>query len=123
MEPVVVDEARVRSSEDDGTARTHHRIVAVARRRGGRRPSPATACLARPRDELALQDDTLVMPEHRGHRLGLLMKLATLDRVRRDHPERTALHTWTARRQRADAAHQPGSATSPSSGCTRCRRS
>ena len=36
-----------------------------------------------------------MMPEHRGHRLGLLLKLTTLDILRRI-PERTSLHTWTA---------------------------
>jgi RimJ/RimL family protein N-acetyltransferase len=36
------------------------------------------------------------MSSHRGHRLGTAMKLATLEVIRRDHPERTAMHTWTA---------------------------
>ena len=44
---------------------------------------------------VAQQDDTLVMPAHRGHRLGLLMKLATLDVIAREHPERLLLHTHT----------------------------
>ena len=43
----------------------------------------------------ALQDDTLVMPAHRGQRLGQRLKLATLGVIRDDHPERTSLHTWT----------------------------
>src|SRR3546814_18633173 len=44
---------------------------------------------------LAMQDDTLVMPEHRGRRLGTRLKLATLQVLTRNHPERRALHTWT----------------------------
>ncbi|MCQ8780529.1 GNAT family N-acetyltransferase, partial [Escherichia coli] len=43
----------------------------------------------------ALQDDTLVMPEHRGHGLGLALKTATMAVLRREHPDRTVLHTWT----------------------------
>src|SRR3546814_14444245 len=44
---------------------------------------------------LAMQDDTLVMPEHRGRRLGPRLILATLQVLTRNHPERRALHTWT----------------------------
>ena len=43
----------------------------------------------------ALQDDTLVMPDHRGHRLGLRLKAATLALITAEHPERVAIHTWT----------------------------
>lgn len=43
----------------------------------------------------AWQDDTLVMPEHRGHRLGLRLKAATLAVIGAEHPERTSIHTWT----------------------------
>ena len=45
--------------------------------------------------DFAWQDDTLVMPEHRGHRLGLALKLATYAVLTAEHPERTAIHTWT----------------------------
>lgn len=45
--------------------------------------------------DFAWQDDTLVMPEHRGHRLGLRLKVATLALIMADHPERTVIHTWT----------------------------
>lgn len=46
--------------------------------------------------EVVWQDDTLVMPEFRGQRLGLVLKNATLDVVSRDHPGRTCVHTWTS---------------------------
>ena len=45
--------------------------------------------------DFAWQDDTLVMPEHRGHRLGLRLKTATLERITAEHPERRVIHTWT----------------------------
>ena len=43
----------------------------------------------------ALQDDTLVMPAHRGQRLGQRLKLATLSVIHDQYPGRTSLHTWT----------------------------
>ena len=46
-------------------------------------------------EDYVIQDDTLVMPDHRGHRLGTALKLATLELLLRDHPERSRIHTWT----------------------------
>ncbi len=46
-------------------------------------------------DDIAIQDDTLVMPGHRGHRLGTILKLTTLRIVLRDHSGRRSIHTWT----------------------------
>jgi GNAT superfamily N-acetyltransferase len=44
----------------------------------------------------AYQWDTLVLPEHRGHRLGLAVKVANLARMQHEHPDRTELHTFNA---------------------------
>ncbi|BCJ26332.1 GNAT family N-acetyltransferase [Actinocatenispora sera] len=48
------------------------------------------------RPETLLQEITLVLPEHRGHRLGMLTKLANLHRAVSDEPELTSVHTWNA---------------------------
>lgn len=42
------------------------------------------------------QEDTLVLREHRGHRLGLLMKLATLERATADAPQARVVTTGNA---------------------------
>ncbi|HET9945320.1 MAG TPA: GNAT family N-acetyltransferase [Actinomycetes bacterium] len=42
------------------------------------------------------QWDTLVQPEHRGHRLGLLVKVAVLELLRTEAPRARYLHTWNA---------------------------
>lgn len=44
----------------------------------------------------AFQWDTLVHRDHRGHRLGLLVKLANLDRLRATAPQAVRVHTWNA---------------------------
>ncbi|XVV12316.1 N-acetyltransferase family protein [Actinoplanes sp. CA-131856] len=44
----------------------------------------------------AWQQTTLVDPDHRGHRLGMLVKLANLDNVRRNRPGIQAIDTFNA---------------------------
>jgi GNAT superfamily N-acetyltransferase len=46
------------------------------------------------------QEDTLVMPEHRGHRLGMLMKIANLRQLQRDLPGHPAITTFNAEENR-----------------------
>jgi len=93
-EPPVFDEARLRTQEER-TGRAYHRLVAAARRREDGEMAGYSMLYLAHDDHEASQDDTLVMPEHRGHRLGLRLKLATLEILQRDHPDRRRLHTWT----------------------------
>lgn len=44
----------------------------------------------------AYQEDTLVHGDHRGHRLGLLVKAANLQQLATDHPAVRRVHTWNA---------------------------
>ncbi|WAP52542.1 GNAT family N-acetyltransferase [Arthrobacter sp. ATA002] len=45
---------------------------------------------------VAFQDDTLVLREHRGHRLGMLLKTANLVRLREELPRAARVWTWNA---------------------------
>lgn len=45
---------------------------------------------------IAYQNDTLVVGAHRGHGLGMLVKLANLVRLADTAPERTDVYTWNA---------------------------
>ncbi len=95
-EPPSVDEQRLRVSEER-ISRAYHQVVAAARRRADGEMAGYSVLFLAHDDLEAIQDDTLVMPDHRGHRLGLRLKLATLDVLRREHPDRRMLHTWTDR--------------------------
>jgi len=46
--------------------------------------------------EIAYQWATIVLPSHRGHRLGMLVKLANLTYLRASRPEVRTLNTWNA---------------------------
>jgi GNAT superfamily N-acetyltransferase len=93
--PVDMTLERLRTGEER-TARSYSSVVAAARRlRDGAFGGYSLTYLAHGTDH-AIQDDTFVMPEHRGRRLGAALKAATLAVVRAEHPERTAIHTWTA---------------------------
>lgn len=49
---------------------------------------------------MATQEDTLVLREHRGHRLGTLLKAATATELMRVFPEIEAVVTWNAEENR-----------------------
>ena len=53
--------------------------------------------LSLPADSLAVfQWDTIVLGPHRGHRLGMLLKLGNLVRLGEIAPERSEIYTWNA---------------------------
>ncbi|WP_403023865.1 GNAT family N-acetyltransferase [Salinibacterium sp. GXW1014] len=51
-------------------------------------------------DRPAMQMDTIVAAEYRGHRLGMLLKLANLHALDRLAPGRPAIYTWNAEENR-----------------------
>ncbi len=53
-------------------------------------------CTHELRPAIAAQEDTSVVRQHRGHRLGLRMKLAMLDWLRAERPDVEAVDTWNA---------------------------
>jgi len=92
-EAVVMTPERIRAGEER-LSKSYDIVVAAARRADGVLGGYSLVFLPRGRDQV-LQDDTLVMPAHRGHRLGLALKLATYAVVTAEHPDRATLHTWT----------------------------
>lgn len=51
-------------------------------------------------DGAVMQWDTLVLREHRGHRLGWLLKVVGIETVQRDHPGRPSIVTFNAEENR-----------------------
>ena len=92
-EAVVMTPERIRAGEER-LAKSYDILVAAARRADGVLGGYSLVFVAHQSTQV-LQDDTLVMPEHRGHRLGLALKLATYAVIVAEHPERTTMHTWT----------------------------
>ena len=93
-QPIVYDEPRLRAQEERA-ARSFDQLIAAARHTGTGGLVGYSQLYLPQGEEYVIQDDTLVMPEHRGHRLGAALKLTTLEILLRDHPERSRIHTWT----------------------------
>jgi GNAT superfamily N-acetyltransferase len=86
----------------------------VARHRAtGAAAGITIVCTHELRPDIAAQEDTSVVAGHRGHRLGLRMKLAMLDWLRVERPEVEAIDTWNA------AGNDPMIAINDALGCTK----
>ena len=87
------DRVRVHESQATGGGRTLLVQAAVA-------PDGSIAGYTElelpPGKRVAYQSDTLVVAAHRGHALGMRMKLANLVRLGEVAPERTTVYTWNA---------------------------
>ena len=91
--PPTLDLDRLRVGEQR-LSRDYEILVAAARRADGVMGGYSLTYLPHGSED-AIQDDTLVMPDHRGRHLGLALKAVTLAAAQRDHRERKAYHTYT----------------------------
>lgn len=97
IEPEVWDADRVRTVNALIEAQGRTMLGTVARPVGsGELVAYSTIGISRHDPVNAFQWDTLVRADHRGHRLGMLVKVANLRRLLRDAPEAERLHTWNA---------------------------
>lgn len=75
--------------------RRQTQYAVVARHRASGEPAAITLCDVDEFDpSVAHQEDTSVLRAHRGHRLGLLLKLDMIEWLREERPEVTATETW-----------------------------
>jgi GNAT superfamily N-acetyltransferase len=92
---------RVRESEEE-LARAPHTMLTVAVEHLRSTTLAGFSQIKVPHDpgRAAMQWDTLVLREHRGHRLGWLLKVVGIETVQRDHPGRPSIVTFNAEENR-----------------------
>ncbi|MBX3092630.1 MAG: GNAT family N-acetyltransferase [Cryobacterium sp.] len=95
------DEDRIRSLDDrrDDSPRTML-VVAAEHVPTGSLAGFSELSIPPERDRPVEQQDTLVLKEHRGHRLGMLLKLANLQYLAETHPGHPAVTTFNAEENR-----------------------
>jgi ADP-ribose pyrophosphatase YjhB (NUDIX family)/L-amino acid N-acyltransferase YncA len=76
--------------------RSYLALVTMAHTLAGEPAGYTLIYLSRGDTENAQQDDTLVLREHRGHNLGMHLKLANLEQLAKHRTAQRFLHTWTA---------------------------
>lgn len=88
---------RVRLFDEASVARLQHVYRLMARHREtGAWAGHTILCVDETRPGVSFQEDTSVIREHRGHRLGLLLKAKMLLWMRERQPELTSIDTWNA---------------------------
>ncbi|MEC5179997.1 hypothetical protein [Arthrobacter sp. CG_A4] len=96
-DPEQWDVARLRNVEDTRQRAGLTALVAAARHRGSGELAAYSVLQLTPSNPwLADQDDTLVAAGHRGHRLGMLVKLRNLRRIRAEFPAVERVFTYDA---------------------------
>ncbi|MGB9112057.1 MAG: GNAT family N-acetyltransferase [Acidimicrobiales bacterium] len=101
MEKEDWDESRVREFENDSVRWGRARLAVGARAVADRRLVALTEMgVSRIQPAIAYQWDTIVAPEHRGHRLGQWVKSVNLRRLMTEMPDTKRVTTWNAEANR-----------------------
>ncbi|MGH3833619.1 MAG: GNAT family N-acetyltransferase [Pseudonocardiaceae bacterium] len=95
-EAEIFDTVRLRACEASRLARGQHLVVTGAVERTGRLVAFTMLVGFATSRWFAGQEDTIVAPEHRGHRLGTLIKVANLHLAQSQRPELRVIDTCNA---------------------------
>ena len=94
---MVFDGGILREAEDVAIAQGRRTVVtAVEHIDSGELVGLTTISVLALRPDVVFQDDTVVLREHRGNKLGLLIKVANMERLSEQFPDARVLYTWNA---------------------------
>jgi len=96
LNPASWSTERIRESEERWLASGRHQVLVAAVAPDGTLAGYTNLFVLDGRPERAGIDSTLVLPEHRGHRLGLALKVRLHQETRARHPEVTRIATGNA---------------------------
>jgi GNAT superfamily N-acetyltransferase len=96
IEPEVWDAARVREREDLCRRTRRRERAAAALAPDGTMVGLTEMMTTDHQPEIGWQSGTLVLKEHRGHRLGLAIKVVNLRGFQAEFPRVRAVHSWNA---------------------------
>ncbi|GIG67549.1 GNAT family N-acetyltransferase [Phytomonospora endophytica] len=95
-EAEVWDVARLRADEKKAADQGRDILTVIAVAPDGVIAGHTQIGVSREGEHRAFQWDTLVLPEHRGHRLGLALKVANQRALQAGYPKHTSIETWNA---------------------------
>ncbi|MCA4132857.1 GNAT family N-acetyltransferase [Arthrobacter sp. M4] len=94
---MVFDAGILREAEEVAIAQGRRTVVtAVEHVASGRLVGLTTISVLAQRQDVVFQDDTLVLQHHRGNKLGLLIKVANMQRLSEQFPDARVIYTWNA---------------------------
>ncbi|MBT2514436.1 GNAT family N-acetyltransferase [Arthrobacter sp. ISL-30] len=94
---MVFDGAILRETEEVAIAQGRRTVVtAVEHIASGPLVGLTTISVLAQRQDVVFQDDTLVLQQHRGNKLGLLIKVANMQRLSEQFPDARVIYTWNA---------------------------
>lgn len=71
-------------------------VTAVEHIASGELVGLTTISVLAQRQDVVFQDDTMVLEQHRGNKLGLLIKVANMERLTEQFPDARVIYTWNA---------------------------
>lgn len=91
------DDARVREAETLAQASGRQTMIcAVEHQPTGRLVGFTAISILGHRDDVVFQDQTVVLAEHRGRKLGMLIRVGNLERLSQEHDAIRKIYTWDA---------------------------